>query len=156
LPAIVQVPPRGLPLLRLLGVAFGQHFGVKQLHVVAIVLAVLGALVLAQSIRSPCAATRARPSRLTHQRRAPMSRQRPTCSPRSGDRLGSALRAAASGAAPDPPGSIVLPSKVMSYAIVSRRGRPTHRNLADWRRAGRLHADPLSIHLDSAATRRIV
>jgi MFS family permease len=37
----------------LLGVAFGQHIGVAQLHVVAIVLAALGALVLAQSIRSP-------------------------------------------------------------------------------------------------------
>lgn len=37
----------------LLGVAFGQHIGVAQPHVVAIVLAVLGALVLAQSIRSP-------------------------------------------------------------------------------------------------------
>jgi hypothetical protein len=34
-------------------VAFGQHIGVAQLHVVAIVLAALGALVLAQSIRSP-------------------------------------------------------------------------------------------------------
>jgi hypothetical protein len=37
----------------LLGVAFGQHIGVTQLHVVATVLAALGALVLAQSIRSP-------------------------------------------------------------------------------------------------------
>jgi hypothetical protein len=46
----------------LLGVAFGQHIGVAQPHVVAIVLAVLGALVLAQraSARRRCAATEGR------------------------------------------------------------------------------------------------